>query len=112
MVEQILFKRRIFNAIDLNAVTTATTSTANFDFRGYRRITWFINVTVNTGAVTLTIQGSIDGLTWFDVNSKTYTATTGNDVYMFGYNTYYPFMRTKTTTHSNATLTSFVAVRD
>ena len=103
--------RRVFNGPDLNAVTTATNSTSNFDFRGYRRITWFLNTTVNTGSVTITIQASVDGTNWFDVNSVTHTTVT-NDVFHYGYNTYYPFMRTKTTSQSNSTVTTFVAVRD
>jgi len=95
---------------NLNAVTTATTG-SKVDCRWYNRIAVFINCTVNTGAVTVTIQGSIDGTTFFDIVSKTYTATTGNDVYHYGYNTYYPYIRTKTSTQSNSTVTTFIAAR-
>ncbi len=96
---------------NLSAVTTATTGD-KVDCRWYNRVSWFLNCTVNTGAVTVTIQASMDGTTWFDVASKTYTSTTGNDVYHYGYNTYYPYMRTKTSTHSNSTITTFIAARN
>jgi hypothetical protein len=95
---------------NLSAVTSATTGDT-VDCRWYNRITVFMNCTVNTGAVTVTIQGSIDGTTFFDIVSKTYTATTGNDVYHYGYNTYYPYIRTKTSTQSNSTVTTFIAAR-
>lgn len=104
--------RRVFNGPDLIAVTTATTSTANFDFRGYRRITWFVNCTVNTGAVTVTVQGSVDKTIWDDLDTVTYTGAIGNNTYHYGQVTYYPFYRTKTTTQSNSTVSTFVAARD
>ena len=96
---------------NLSAVTSATTGDT-IDCRWYNRVTWFLNCTVNTGAVTVTIQASIDGTTFFDVDAKTYTGATGNDVHHYGYNTYYPFMRTVSSTQSNATVTTFVAARN
>ena len=95
---------------NLDEVTEATVG-ATIDCRWYKRMTWFINCTVNTGNVTVTIQASIDGVTWIDVDAKTYSASVTNDVYHYGYNTYYPYMRTKTTTQSNATLTTYIAAR-
>ena len=96
---------------NLDAVTEATTG-STIDMRWYNRITVFMNCTVNTGAVTVTIQASVDGTTFFDLDAKTYTATTGNDVYHYGYNTYYPYIRTKTSTQSNSTVTTFIAGRN
>lgn len=96
------------NDINLNAVTEATTGDT-VDMRYYKQKAVYINVTVNTGAVTVTIQGSHDGTTWMDLNSKTYTSTIGYDV--FHYTNYYPFMRTKTSTQSNSTVTVIVTGR-
>jgi|GEM_PF-1782542 len=93
---------------NLSAVTSATTGD-KVDTRWYRRKAVFINCSVNTGAVTVTIQGSIDGTNWVDLNSKTYTATTGTDIYH--YVNYYPYMRTKTSTQSNSTVTTFISGR-
>ena len=95
---------------NLDAVTSATTG-SKVDCRWYNRISVFINCTVNTNTVTVTIQGSIDGTTWFDLDAKTYVAT-GNDVYHYGYNTYYPYIRTKTTSQTDATITTFIAARN
>ena len=96
---------------NLDAVTSATTGD-KVDCRSYNRITIFVNVTANTGAVTVTQQASVDGTNWIDLVAKTYTATTGNDTYHYGYNTYYPYMRTKTSTQSNSTVTTFIAARN
>jgi len=62
--------------------------------------------------VTVTQQASIDGTTWIDLVAKTYTGTTGNDTYHYGYNTYYPYVRVKTSTQSSSTVTAFVAARN
>ena len=94
---------------NLDGVTVATTGDA-VDCRWYNRIAVFLNCTANTNSVTVTIQGSIDGTTWFDLDEKVYTAT-GNDVYHYGYNTYYPYIRTKTSSQTAATVTTFVAAR-
>ncbi len=88
---------------NLNAVTSATNG-SSFDATKFNDKTVFVNVSVNSGAVTVNIEASNDGTTWFNLDSKTYTATTGTDI--FSYNSYFPFMRTTTTTHSNATVTT------
>ncbi len=93
---------------NLDGVTSATTGDA-IDMRIYKRINVQINCSVNTGAVTVTIQASVDGTNWHDLNEKTYTGTTGVDLYK--YTSYYPFIRTKTSTHSNSTVTTFVVGR-
>ena len=93
---------RYNNTITLNAVTAATDgstiSTAN-----YEEITFFNEVSVNTGAVTITIEASPDGSTWYELDAKTYTAVTGKDVY--SYNASFPFVRATTTTQSTSTVT-------
>lgn len=94
---------------NLNGVTEATTG-ATIDCRWYNRVSVFVNVTVNTGSVIVTIQGSMDGTTFFDLDATAYT-TVKNDVFHYGYNSYYPYIRTKTSTQSNSTVTTFVAAR-
>ena len=103
--------RRVEETTNLDGVTSATTG-SSVDCRWYNRITIFVNVTVNTGAVTVTQQASIDGSTWFDLVAKTYTASVTNDVYHYGSSTFYPYVRTKTSTQSNSTVTTFVAARN
>ncbi len=88
--------------INLNAVTTATNG-ISVDMRYYSTKSVFVNVSVNTGAVTVNIEASHDGSTWFNLDSKTYTAVTGTDIY--SYTDHFPFMRTTTTTQSNSTVT-------
>jgi len=95
---------------NLAAVTTATTGDS-VDCRWYNRIAVQLNCTVNTGAVTVTIQGSVDGTNWHDIDAKTYTSATGKDLYHYGYNSYYPYIRTKTSTQSNSTVTTYIAAR-
>ncbi len=91
--------------INLNAVTTATNG-ISVDMRYYSTKSVFVNVSVNTGAVTVNIEASHDGSTWFNVNSTTYTATTAKDIR--SYSSHFPFMRTTTTTQSNSTVTTVI----
>ena len=88
---------------NLNEVTSATNgpSLGTRDFI-YKSI--FINVSINTGAVTVNIEASHNGFTWFNIRSITYTAQVQKD--LFSYTSHFPFMRTTTTTHSNATVTT------
>ena len=103
--------KRVEETTNLSAVTSATTGD-KVDCRWYNRITIFVNVTVNTGEVTVTQEASIDGTNWISLVAKTYTTTTGNDTYHYGYNTYYPYIRTKTSTQSDSTVTTFIAARN
>jgi len=91
------------SSTNLSAVTSATDGPA-LGTRDFKDKTVFVNVSVNTGAVTVAIEASHDGSTWFDVASKTYTAATGKDIY--SYTDHFPFMRTTTSTQSNATVTT------
>lgn len=93
---------------NLDGVTSATTGNT-VDTRWYDKKTVFMICSANTGAVTVTIQASIDGTNWIDLNSKTYTATNSNDTYH--YINYYPYMRTKTSTHSNSTVSTTIVGR-
>ena len=93
---------------NLDGVTSNTTG-SSVDCRWYNRITVQFNCTANTGAVTVSLQGSVDGTNWHDIQSKTYTAATGKDLYPL--TNYYPYIRTKTSTQSNSTVTTFIAAR-
>ncbi len=96
------------NVVNLNAVTSAEDGSA-VDVKRYKHKTVFVTVTGNTGAVTVNIEVSHDGTNWFNRASKTYTATNSTDV--FGYEYYYPYMRTTTTTQSNSTVSTVIVGR-
>ena len=91
---------------NLAAVTSATNG-ATLGIRDYTTTTIFVNVTVNTGAVTVKVEVSPDGSSWFERFTKTYTATTGKDLFLL--TNHYPFIRTTTTTQTNATVTTDIA---
>ena len=93
---------------NLSAVTTATNGDS-FNVKKFATKTVFVNVSVNTGAVTVNIEASHDGTIWFNLDSKTYTAVTPNDI--FSYNSHFPFMRTTTTTQSDSTVTTNITGR-
>ena len=93
---------------NLSAVTSATNG-SSVDTRWYKNKSVFVNVSVNTTAVTVNIEASHDGTTWFNLDSKTYTATTGTDI--FSYGSHLPFMRTTTTSQTDATVTTDITGR-
>ena len=88
---------------NLDEVTSATNG-PSLGMRDIIHKSVFINVSINSGAVTVNIEASHNGSTWFNLRSKTYTAITAKDI--FSYGSHFPFMRTTTTTHSNATVTT------
>ena len=88
---------------NLSSVTSATNG-PTIGMRDFNYQTIFVNVSVNTGAVTVNIEASYNGSIWFSVASKTYTAATGKDI--FSYSSHFPFMRTTTTTQSLSTVTT------
>jgi len=92
------------NIANLAAVTEATNG-ASVETKWYKYKTVFVNITVNTGAVTVSIQASHDGTTWFTLDSKVHTAVE-TDVY--SYNSHFPFMRTITATQSSSTVTTTI----
>lgn len=98
----------IEDTINLNAVTVATTGDT-IDMRWYKRKAVYVNVTGNTGAVTVTIQASHDGITWMDLNTKTYSASNEYDV--FHYVNHYPYMRVKTTSQTTSTVSAIITGR-
>ena len=93
---------------NLNAVTTATDG-ASVETGAYRNKTVYVNVSVNTGAVTVTIEISPDGTNWYEYDSKIYTGVTALD--SWAVDGHFPYMRTTTTTQSNSTVTTIIQGR-
>ena len=98
-----------FRDVNLDSVTSATDGDS-IDVFKYEKLSVFINVSVNTGAVTVTIETSPDGTNWYELDQKIYTATTGKDIY--SYVDVFRFMRTTTGTQSNATVKTTIIGRD
>lgn len=88
----------------LDAVTTDTTSDT-YDTRKFSENDVYVSVSGNTGAVTVTIQASDDGTNWVDIDAKTYTATNLNDIFRYDA---FSYLRVKTSTQSNSTVTAAV----
>ncbi len=93
------------NVVNLNAVTSATEG-SSVDIRKFKSKVAWVNVSVNTGAVTVKVEVSPDNSTWFERFSQTYTATTPKDLFETSFP--YAYMRITTTTHSNATVTATI----
>ena len=91
---------------NLSAVTSATNG-PSLGIRDFQKTTVFVNVSVNTGAVTVKVEVSPDGSVWFERFSKVYTAVTAKDI--FNLTNHYPFIRTTTTSHTDATVTTDIA---
>lgn len=98
-----------YKIVNLNGVTSATNG-AQVNTARHMATTIFVNVSVNTGAVTVNIEATDDDVNWYNLDSKTYTATTGLDV--FSYAGHYPNMRTTTTTQTDATVTTTITGRE
>lgn len=96
-----------FRDVNLDSVTSATNGDS-IDVMKYKELSVFINVSVNTGAVTVTIETSPDGTNWYELDRKVYTAI-GKDIY--SYVDVFRFMRTTTTTHSSATVETTIIGR-
>lgn len=94
---------------NLSSVTSATIGDS-IDVSRLRTQTVYVEVTGNTGAVTVNIEHSPNQSSWYSLDSKTYTATNTNDsfVYDFGMS----FIRTKTTTQSSSTVTTKIYGRN
>ncbi len=96
------------NTVNLDAVTSATNG-ASLDLTLYNTKNIYIYVSGNTGAVTVTIQGSSDGTNWVSLKSLTYTVENKNDVAFTA--APHAYMRTITTSHTNATVTTKFTAR-
>jgi hypothetical protein len=91
----------VLNGVNLDSVTAATNGNAVLT-RDTIEVTVYVAVSGNTGAVTVNIEHSPDGSAWYALDSKTYTAT--NDTDDWSYLSHFPYMRTTSTTHANATV--------
>ena len=98
----------VLNSTNLNAVTAATNG-ASVETGAYRNKVVYVNVSVNTGAVTVNIETSPDGTNWYNYDSKTYTATTGKD--SWGVESHFEYMRVTTTVQSNSTVSATITGR-
>ncbi|GAG63512.1 unnamed protein product [marine sediment metagenome] len=111
MARETLSKEMLFveDVTNLDAVTSATDGIA-VDTRWYKDKTIFITVSGNSGAVTVNIEASHDGTDWFGVATKTYAAST-NTVDIYSYTSYFPYMRTTTTTQGTSTVSTVITGR-
>ena len=96
------------NVINLDAVTSETNG-ASVDVSDYKNKTVYVNVSANTGAVTVKIEVSPDGTTWWTEETTTYTSTTGLDSWSIM--SHHPYMRVTTSSQSNATVTAYITGR-
>jgi len=97
--------------VSLDAVTAATDGAA-VDTSNYKDKTVFVEVSVNTGAVTVNIEASPTGAFAGEedtLDQKVYTATTATDT--FSYTDHFPFMRVTTTSQTNATVSVILTGR-
>ena len=92
----------LFNNVNLAAVTSATPGTT-IELGLFKHKTFFVEVTVNTGAVTVNIESSHDGTNWFNEVSQTSTATVED--FKFDFTNGIKFWRATTTTQSDSTVT-------
>ncbi len=97
----------LFNNVNLAGVTSATPGTT-IDLGLFRYKTFFVEVTVNTGAVTVNIESSHDGTNWFDEVSQTSTSV---EDFKFDFTNGIKWWRATTTTQSNSTVTVTVTGR-
>ncbi len=98
----------LYNGVSLASVTTATDGAAVRTSRLEKKMT-YVEVTGNTGAVTVTIEHSPDGSAWYELDAKTYTASNEKD--SWSYDNHFPFMRITTSTHANATVKGTITGR-
>ena len=97
--------------VNLDAVIVATDGAA-VDMRPYQDKSIFIEVTGNTGAVTVKIESSYDGTFGgeeVELDSKVWTAVNGTDLY--AYIDHLPWVRVTTSTHANATVSAIITGR-
>ena len=97
--------------VNLDGVT-ADTDGAAVDCSRYKDKSVHINVSVNTGAVTVKIEASYNGAfagEEVELDSKVWTASTGTDLY--AYTDYFVYMRVTTSSQANATVSAVISGR-
>ena len=103
-----LIEDYVMNEINLDSVTSATEGDSK-KLIVLETKSIYVYVSGNTGAVTVNIQGSSDGINWANIRSTTYTAENINDVYSTA--AHHPYMRVTTTNHTNATVKAVITGR-
>ena len=101
MVRKVITKdiyiEEVFNLYD---VTTATDGDY-IDTEVYKEKTFNVVISGNTGSVIVTLETSSDNSTWIPLVAKTYTTNTSDT---FSYVSHFSYMRSTTTSHTNATV--------
>ena len=98
---------------NLSAVTTATDGDS-IDVDVYSSVSAYIEVTGNSGAVTVTIESSPTGTFGGEevtLDAKTYTATNGADKFTYANGDSGRFIRATTTTQSSSTVSVIFTAR-
>lgn len=100
----------VLNTVNLSSVTAATDGDS-VDVRLANSIRVYIEVTGNTGAVTVTIEASPTGnFTGEEVELDAVTYTATNTTGIFQYNAK-DYLRVTTTTQSNSTVSGIITGR-
>ncbi len=99
---------KFHNKVNLDGVTSDVNGEA-VNVTEYRDKTVFIQVTANTDTVTVNVETSPDNTTWYNLDTITYT---GNATDLIAYNSYFPTMRTTTTSQTDATVTTKIVGRE
>lgn len=104
MVRKNLTNKDIYmvELVNLEDVIT-NTSGDSIDTEAYRTKTFSVIVSSNTGSVIVTIETSTDNVNWIPLFSKTYTTNTSDT---FSYVSHFSYMRSTTTSQTNATVKS------
>lgn len=100
----------LYESKNLDAVTSATNGDT-INASNFAKIGVQVEVTSNTGAVTVTVQRKpAGGSTWANLDTETFTATNATRIYE--YEGVHPNLRVITSTHSNATVSAWVNARE
>jgi len=109
---KLLFQIELEESLTLLDGVTSATDSSSTDIKQLQKISLFVEVSGNTGAVTVNIEASPTGTFGGEevvLDTKTYTATNGTDV--FSYSSYFPFIRATTSTQSNSTVSVILTGR-
>lgn len=108
MVKKLISKDvYIEEVVNLDGVTENTIG-PTIDTEVYDKKTFYITTSGNTDTVTVSIEASFDRVNWVSLQSDVYTT---NTTVAFSYDDHYAYMRTKTTSQSNATVTTSFSAR-
>ena len=103
MVKKLISKDvYIEEVVNLSAVTSNTIG-STIDTEVYDKKTFYLTTSANTDTVTISIEASFDGTNWVSLQSDIYTT---NTTVSFSYADHHAYMRTKTTSQADATVTT------